>query len=333
MHELIASPFLEQQSSLRPDHEDGLVLPEANHQVLRAPHPVQPAPVHFLELEITGRCQLQCGHCYADSGPRAGHGTMTTSDWENLLGSVPAAGVETVQFIGGEPTKHPDFERLVRHALAQGLKTQVFSNLYHLPDRLWDLLGDPNITLATSYYSDDPDEHDQITQRRGSHARTLAGIQEALQRGIPLKVAIVKLQEGQRAEQAHTQMKALGVNRLGPIDRMRGVGRGAAAIEMGVKELCGQCGNGRAAVSSNGNVWMCVMSRFLRPAGNVKITPLAEILAGQIWQDLLGQVPRRGATDCNPGSDGDDCAPAETLCEGDALILPVRRVQVAEVPR
>ncbi len=218
----------------------------------------------------------------------------------------------------------PDFERLLRHALTQALKVQVFSNLYHVPDRLWDLLDDPNVTLATSYYSDDPYEHDRITQRCGSHAN----IQEAPRRGIPLKVAIVELWDGQRAEEAHAQMKALGVNRPGPIDRMRGVGRGAATIETGVKELCGQCGDGRAAVSSNGDVWMCVMSRFLQPAGNVKTTPLAEILAGRIWQNLLTQVSRRGATACNPGSDGNDCAPAETVCESNALILPVRRERV-----
>ncbi|MEU7911297.1 radical SAM protein [Microbispora bryophytorum] len=289
----------------------------------------QPAPtldpVHFLELEITGRCQLTCTHCYASSGPSAGHGTMTTGDWEALLDSAPAAGIRTVQFIGGEPTMHPDFERLLAHAVAQGLKVQVYSNLYRVNDRLWDLFTDPNVTLATSYYSDDPDEHDRVTQRRGSHARTLSNIIEALRRGIPLKVGIVQLTDDQRAQQAWDQMKSLGVNSLGPIDRMRGVGRGADTIETNAGELCGQCGHGRAAVASNGDVWMCVMSRFMEPAGNVQTTPLAEILGGVIWQNLLRQVPRRsGVPACNPDSDGNDCAPAETICQSDALALPMR---------
>lgn len=283
------------------------------------------APVHFLELEITGRCQLSCRHCYASSGPTVGHGNMTTGDWEDLLVATPGAGIKTVQLIGGEPTMHPDFEHLLQFALAQGLKVQVYSNLYRVTDRMWDLFDDPNVTLATSYYSDDPAEHDRVTGRRGSHAATLANIQKALARDIPLKVAIVELWDGQRVEQAWEQMRQLGVNRLGPIDRMRGVGRGAATIATNVGELCGQCGNGRAAVSATGDVWMCVMSRFLKPAGNVKTTPLAEILSGPIWQDLLKEVPRRrGMTACNPDSDGNDCAPAETLCESNALVLPVR---------
>lgn len=285
------------------------------------------APVWFLELEITGKCQLSCAHCYADSGPTGGHGTMTTADWERLLEQAPAAGVTTVQMIGGEPTQHPAFGRLVTHALAQGLRVQVFSNLYRVPGWMWDLLDDPNVTLATSYYSDDPDEHDRVTGRPGSHARTLAGIQEALRRGIPLKVAIVELWDGQRVRQAHEQMKALGVDRLGPIDRMRGVGRGSDTITTTTGELCGRCGDGRAAVSTTGDVWMCVMSRWMTPAGNARTTPLADILTGPAWQDLLTRVPRRpGETACKPDSDGNDCAPAETICEGNALVLPRRRL-------
>ena len=34
----------------------------------------------FMWLELTGKCQLACGHCYADSGPAGTHGTMTAAD-------------------------------------------------------------------------------------------------------------------------------------------------------------------------------------------------------------------------------------------------------------
>ena len=35
------------------------------------------APVTFLELEITDRCQLACTHCYAENGAGGSHGSMT----------------------------------------------------------------------------------------------------------------------------------------------------------------------------------------------------------------------------------------------------------------
>lgn len=71
---------------------------------------------------------------------------------------------------------------------------------------------------------------------------------------------------------------------------------------------------------------MCVLSRFLPPAGNVKVTPLADIFSSRAWQELLAQVPRHVGADCKPAFDGNDCKPAETLCEGNALILPARGV-------
>lgn len=41
--------------------------------------------ISFMELEITGLCQLKCRHCYADSGPESDHGTMTADDWERVI--------------------------------------------------------------------------------------------------------------------------------------------------------------------------------------------------------------------------------------------------------
>ncbi|MFI6317260.1 radical SAM protein [Nonomuraea sp. NPDC050556] len=286
----------------------------------------QLSPVTFLELELTNRCQLACTHCYSGASPTEGHGTMTLTDWLHLIDSAPAAGIETVQAIGGEPTMHPDFLPLMLHALQTGLHVQVYSNLYKVSPALWDLYSRPGVTLATSYYSDTASEHDKITGRAGSHKRTRAAIGEALQRDIALKVAVIDLGDpNQRAQEAHAEMIALGVPRVGPIDRVRAVGRAtdAMAMESNVGELCGQCGDGRAAVSWDGDVRMCVLSRFLPAGGNVRSTPLATILRSEEWNGLLVQVPRHGQRACKPGSDGNDCSPAETICESNALILPM----------
>src|SRR5438045_3225579 len=72
--------------------------------------------LRFLWLELTGRCNLHCVHCYADSSPTSNHGTMTTHDWEVVLDQAQELGVRKVQFIGGEPTLHPGFRELVIRA-------------------------------------------------------------------------------------------------------------------------------------------------------------------------------------------------------------------------
>jgi MoaA/NifB/PqqE/SkfB family radical SAM enzyme len=84
------------------------------------------APVSFLELEITGRCQLACTHCYAESGPGGSHGSMTVADWERVVTEARDLGVEAVQFIGGEPTLYPGLGRLIRYSLQSGLRVDVY---------------------------------------------------------------------------------------------------------------------------------------------------------------------------------------------------------------
>jgi MoaA/NifB/PqqE/SkfB family radical SAM enzyme len=68
-------------------------------------------PPNLIWLEITGRCQRECVHCYAASGPGSSHGIMTEWDWCRVIDQAAALGVRMVQFIGGEPTLHPGCRR------------------------------------------------------------------------------------------------------------------------------------------------------------------------------------------------------------------------------
>nr|WP_241845673.1 radical SAM protein [Streptomyces silvensis] len=140
-------------------------------------------PLRFVWLEITGKCDERCVTCYADSSPEGTHGTMTAADWRRVISQASAMGVADVQFIGGEPTLHPDLPQLVTHAHKEGLGIEVFSNLTHVREELWETFKACGVKLATSYYSDTPEEHDGITKSRGSHRRTRANIQRALDLG------------------------------------------------------------------------------------------------------------------------------------------------------
>src|SRR6266700_3531611 len=162
--------------------------------------------LRFLWLEVTGRCQLRCRHCYAESGPDGNHGSMTATDWRRVLDEAAELGVNDVQLIGGEPTLHPDLPDLVRHALRLGLAVEVYSNLARpMPDTLWSVFELPGVRLATSYYSADATMHDWITKGRGSHRRTRSNIVESRRRGIPIRVGIVDMQDGQGVEQARAE--------------------------------------------------------------------------------------------------------------------------------
>ena len=265
----------------------------------------------FLWLEITKKCQLTCVHCYADSGPRQDHGEMTRSVWLRVIDDAASAGVENVQFIGGEPTLHPNLSEFVERALAHNIKVEVFSNLANISQSMWQTFSRPGVSLATSYYSDDSTEHEAVTGAKGSYPRTSSSIGEAVKRSIPIRVGVIEVTTGQRTAEAVAQLQSLGVKVIGT-DRTRKVGRGGTGTRPDAHELCGKCTQGRLAISTSGDVWPCVFSRWL-PVGNVRKQKLTEILdcevLAKVRADLNEEFEKRA--DANPHADCyPDCGPA-----------------------
>jgi sulfatase maturation enzyme AslB (radical SAM superfamily) len=266
---------------------------------------------HFIWLEITGNCQLECGHCYAGSGPGKGHGFVSADKWIETLTEAAAAGVQQVQFIGGEPTSHPALPRLLEHATRLGLRVEVFSNLFSIREHMWQAFVQNGVTLATSYYSVSAEIHDQVTARPGSHERTKANIGEAVRRGISLRVGLIRLTEQQDVDAAIEELVSMGVDPDAiRVDDLRGVGRGRTTDACVTEdELCGQCASGVLAIMPDGAVQPCVFSRDARFAvGSIADQHLTAVLAGerlqQIRQELTTAFRLRGPI-------GVDCSPAE----------------------
>ena len=308
------------------------------------PAQAQKATTRVLALDVTRKCQAQCGHCYNESSPSGTAGDMTREDWLAVLDQAAAMGVGQIQFIGGEATLHPDLSDLVNRALDLGMVVEVFSNLIHVRPELWPVLRQRGVVLATSYCSDQATEHESITKHRGSYRRTKANIIKAVRHGIPVRAALVDIRKGQRVDEAKAELRALGVTNI-RTDRLRGIGCGAGeGGGQDTAELCGNCTHGRAAIMPNGDVAGCVMSGAMMTAGNVHGTPLAAIIGGQEWQSIAARIPSPRpdghgacvpdsctpkedscqpspgvdpwenfrATTCNPDQDGSDCSPAES---------------------
>ncbi|MGX2997203.1 radical SAM/SPASM domain-containing protein [Streptomyces sp. JNUCC 64] len=241
------------------------------------------AGIASLELEITGGCPRWCAHCRSEPDSGAARGAMTAADWRQVITDAAALGVPHVRMTGGEPTTHPHWRDFVELALSLGLEVEVHSDLIRMREEWWELFARPGVTLATTYYSDYPTQHDHLTGYPGSHTLTRYHIRQALRRGIRLRAWIVDLFPGQRVRWAHTDLRSLGVERI-TVDRVRPVGRGpgpgapsSSWTAPGPDETLTRYGRGRATVLPNGNLAGCVLSRDF-PAGNVRRTPLAVLL-------------------------------------------------------
>jgi MoaA/NifB/PqqE/SkfB family radical SAM enzyme len=230
----------------------------------------------FLWLEITGKCNLTCTHCYADSSPQGDlYGDMSYADWVRVLDEAAEQGCRQVQFIGGEPTMHPRLHDLVDHANHRHYELiEVYTNATRLGKELLGCFQRNGVHIATSFYSDDPAVHEGITHGEGSWQRTVGGIQAALAAGLPVRVGVVETDRNTgHGPRAIEFVKALGVERVN-MDRERGVGRGSLVSLGGeferYEELCGKCWEGRLCVTSSGETFPCVFSRATR-LGDVKL--------------------------------------------------------------
>ncbi len=144
--------------------------------------------------------------------------------------------------------------------------------------------------------------------------RTRANLAEAVRRGIPLRVGIIGVRDGQRVSQARAELEALGVTDIG-LDNLRQVGRGTRTKDPDAFELCGNCARGVAAVSPTGDVWPCVFARWA-PVGNVRRDPLAAILNGPTMSTTAARLAEQFGPKwpcvpdmCNPQC-GPSCSPA-----------------------
>ncbi|QVJ03340.1 radical SAM/SPASM domain-containing protein [Nocardiopsis eucommiae] len=272
--------------------------------------PIHPAP-GFLWLDLTRRCQLECSHCYNESGPDGGHGIMTHHDWLRTIDQAADTGARHVQLIGGEPTLHPDAIRIAEHALARGLSVEVYSNLVHVTPAWWALLRRSGMSLATSYYGSNPVQHNLMTGRKASHRHTRANIVRALEANIPLRVAIIT-SDCTDVTQTRAELERLGVTHIS-IDRVRPYGRGARAQEPDCFGLCGACGDSRASVALNGEVSPCVFSTWMS-VGNVLQEPLADILAGPGMAQARARITAGRKDDEDDGHVFVPCSPDDNGC-------------------
>jgi radical SAM protein with 4Fe4S-binding SPASM domain len=148
-------------------------------------------------LELTGRCNLGCAHCYL--GPQSRQWErrgeeLSTERWQGIIDEVAAAGCLYLTFTGGEPMLRGDFSQLYRHARRRGIVVGVMCNGTLVTDEVVQLLRDsPPISIEISLYGATRETYEAVTGKPGSFARCLDGVRRLLDAQLPVKLKTVLL--------------------------------------------------------------------------------------------------------------------------------------------
>jgi radical SAM protein with 4Fe4S-binding SPASM domain len=303
--------------------------------------------LEFIWLELTEQCNLRCRHCYGTCGSSAETGRLEQPDWQRVISEARQLGCRALQFIGGEPLLWGErlFD-LARAAKHQGYRhIELYSNLTLLHGGWIDRLSGLGMKVATTVYSHRPEIHDAITGVPGSWRRTIDAVRRLCEAGVQPRLGMVVMPEN-RDDVPTTLAFLRGLGDPDPrTDPVRPTGRGhyvgmsswgASAPhpsrtmtfpkvdrETFARNRCGNgCWQGKAAVSSRGDVLPCIMHRD-GSAGSVKALPLAEIVRNGLdryWQLSLDKV--EGCRDCEYRYACPDCRPVALGTNGSLFAKP-----------
>ena len=275
--------------------------------------------VNFAWIELTNRCNLQCVHCYASSGPdEGGDDTMTLADYKAVLDDLSAMGCENIQFIGGEATIYKDFTELLDHALALDFQTvEIYTNLLYLPKALKDRIRTHKIPVASSFYSYVPAVHDAITQGKNSWERTVRNLRYLAEEQVDLRVGFVEMEQNTgHYEKTLAFLQSIGISELS-YDKARSFGRQEEQKAPDMTDLCGECAGDVICVSPAGLVSPCIMSKSWG-IGNLAEASLSTLVGSQKLSETRALIRETTttATACHPKLQDNTCNPQSPLGMG-----------------
>ncbi len=149
--------------------------------------------IHYLRLSVTDLCNLRCRYCMPDGVEKLEReAVLTYEEFLRLAALFAQCGIDTVRVTGGEPLVRKNVAQLVAglKAIPGIRKVTMTTNgillAHQLPALLAAGLDSVNISLDTLR----PEAFRQITAR-DEFAAVQAGLQAALESGIPVKLNCV----------------------------------------------------------------------------------------------------------------------------------------------
>ena len=82
----------------------------------------------MINLFVTYRCNLACSYCFAKDLQTEFPRDLSPEDFDRFLGWMRHAGTQSMAFIGGEPTLHPDLAGMIKRTAEAGIAVVLFSN-------------------------------------------------------------------------------------------------------------------------------------------------------------------------------------------------------------
>lgn len=139
-------------------------------------------------LELTHHCNFRCQHCYIPDFQAPD--LLTTQRVMELLDELADMGTLYLVFTGGEFLLRKDWIDIARRARQLGFSLAVLTNGALIDETIADQLAEVHAYVEISFYANDRQVFEAITQKQGSFDATLRGIELVRHRGLQLELNI-----------------------------------------------------------------------------------------------------------------------------------------------
>jgi MoaA/NifB/PqqE/SkfB family radical SAM enzyme len=220
MHQLVATPAIDEHLVLRPGSRRALRIGAGRYRELReaeicprwlvkasrqawnlnlTDRPFacavlvrQPTPHGFIRAthEVNLGCNYDCEHCYLGLKRFKG---MQWPDRERTLGILRDVGVVWLQLTGGEPLIDRLFPDVYAYAYDLGMMIDILSNgsRLHVPRILELLTTRPPHQIVISLYGATAESYDGLTRRPGSFNKFCKGMAAGVEAGLPISLSLI----------------------------------------------------------------------------------------------------------------------------------------------
>jgi AdoMet-dependent heme synthase len=309
-------------------------------------------------FELTGRCNLDCCHCYLDIAHPPGE--MTTQQAISVVDQLADAGAFFLTLTGGELFLRKDALIVAAHARRRGLALRLFTNATRITQELArEIARIKPLAVEISVYASSSAVHNAVTKRPKAFRKTLRGIVLLKRAGVnvgiksPLLAPVVGEMDRlfELADRLGTPMvfdpyvTPRHDGGLQPINHRAQVAdmavalahprlRGSARLPAPPRPDDIPCAVARRTVriSPTGDVFPC--STYPRPIGNVLKQPFSEIWAGGPLLDRLRNLRIKDlhgdCAGCSQGGYCGRCTAVALIEHGDELGPSRESCRIAE---
>ena len=142
--------------------------------------------LHTLQLEINTDCAQNCQFCYVQNTALKGT-RLEESFIRSILEQAADMDTKVIEWLGGDPVRHPSFQGLIEFATELGFKNNIWTSGDLLTTEfIEEFLLDPRQNGFVSFHLDtlNPDVYRQLAQHPEYIKKVLDGVDSLLNAGI-----------------------------------------------------------------------------------------------------------------------------------------------------